>query len=94
MHQADSVLNILESEDDWIDRPLGPQRIVEQHCAPDHRRGGFGPVTLVRVSASLCCCGPVKRLNYMAYSNRPVTRATHDVARVAAGVAFRPYTLV
>ena len=77
MHQADSVLNILESEDDWIDRPLGPQRIVEQHCAPDHRGGDFGQVTRRegRATEGLCCCGPSKR-------------------RLAAGVAFRPHTLV
>ena len=72
MHQADSLLNSLESEDDWNDRPLGPQRVVERHCAPDHRRGDFGPVTPREVRVSE---GPA------AY-------------RVAAGVAFRPHTLV
>ena len=44
MHQADSLLNRLETEDDWIDRPLGPQRVVDRRCPRDRRRPDFGEV--------------------------------------------------
>ena len=44
MHQADSSYKRQEIEDDWIDRPMGAQRVVDRHCPPDHRRGDFGEV--------------------------------------------------
>jgi hypothetical protein len=50
MHQADSLLNRLETEDDWIDRPLGPQRVVDRHCPRDRRRPDFGEVERIKVN--------------------------------------------
>jgi len=44
MHHADSLLNRLETEDDWIDRPVGPQRVVDRRCPRDRRRPDFGEV--------------------------------------------------
>ena len=49
MHHADSLLNRLETEDDWIDRPVGPQRVVDRHCPRDRRRPDFGEVERTRV---------------------------------------------
>jgi hypothetical protein len=50
MHQADSLLHRLEIEDDWIDRPVGPQCIVDRRCPHDRRRPNFGEVILAKQS--------------------------------------------
>jgi hypothetical protein len=79
------LLNRLEPEDDWIDRPLGPQRVVERNRSRDHRRGDFGEVEPRSDD---------KYLKYIAYFNDAGMRAVTAAGRVVAGVAFRPYTLV
>jgi hypothetical protein len=61
MHQTDPFRK-LEIEDDRIDRPLGPQCIVDRHCPRNHRRRDVGKVKWRQLLRNSRAAAPLRGL--------------------------------